>query len=111
MGQCSSLGTGPHGAEAAMRLVSAVTGPMRRVAQHPPPTLSRPAKTRLGWFDYYARHGRKVSLTCRHFGISRETFYRWQRRYSPADLRTLEARPSRPHRRRQIGRASCRERV
>jgi Helix-turn-helix domain len=31
-----------------------------------------------------------VARTCRHFGISRQTFYRWQRRYGPFDLTSLE---------------------
>ena len=39
--------------------------------------------------------------TCRHFGIRRQTFYRWQRRYDPQNLATLEERSHRPHRRRQ----------
>ncbi len=35
------------------------------------------------------------------FGISRQTFYRWQRRYDPYDLTTLEGRSHCPRRRRQ----------
>lgn len=62
--------------------------------------LSREARVRLKWFDWHASHGQNVSLTCRHFGIARQTFYRWQGRYDPYDLRTLEDRSSRPHRRR-----------
>jgi len=27
-----------------------------------------------------------VALTCRHFGIARQTFYRWRQRYDPYDL-------------------------
>jgi putative transposase len=42
-----------------------------------------------------------VALTCRHFGISRQIFYRWQKRYDPLNLTTLESRSHRPHRRRQ----------
>jgi putative transposase len=78
-----------------MRIVRTCTRTMRRVAQHPPPQLSRDAKRRLAWFTHYARHG-NVSLTCRYFGISRETFYYWQRRYAPQHLRSLETRSSRP---------------
>jgi len=78
-----------------MQVVSSTTRTMQRVAQHPPPRLSREAKKRRRWFDHYAQH-RNASFTCRHFGISRETFYAWQRRYDPQDLRTLEARSSRP---------------
>ena len=62
--------------------------------------LSRAARVRLAWMDFY-RVNQNVALTCRHFGISRQTFYRWQRRYDPYDLTTLEARSHRPHRQRQ----------
>lgn len=41
--------------------------------------LTREARIRLQWMDYYEAHGRKVALSCRHFGISRQTFYRWKR--------------------------------
>ena len=36
-----------------------------------------------------------------HFGISRQTFYRWQRRYDPCDLTSLEERSHRPRQCRQ----------
>ena len=95
MEQCSALRVPPPRAEGAMRLVSSTTRTLQRVVQHPPPRLSRAAKQRLRWFDQYAQH-RNVSFTCRHFGISRETFYYWRRRYAPTALRPLESRPSRP---------------
>ena len=63
--------------------------------------LSRAARCRLEWMDYYRQHGSNAALTCRHFGISRQTFYRWKGRYDPEDLTSLEARSHRPHRRRQ----------
>ncbi len=63
--------------------------------------LSREARKRLAWFDYYDSHGRNVALTCRHFGISRQTFYRWQPRYDRQDLSTLQDRSHRPQHRRQ----------
>lgn len=62
--------------------------------------LSRAALVRLGWMDFYRKTG-NVALTCRHFGISRQTFYRWQRRYQPLDLTSLEERSHRPRRVRQ----------
>jgi CTP:molybdopterin cytidylyltransferase MocA len=40
--------------------------------------------------DYYEQHGRNAALTCRYFGISRQTFYRWRRRYRPQRLASLE---------------------
>jgi transposase InsO family protein len=50
---------------------------------------------------HYLQHGRNAAFTCRHFGISRQTFYRWWRRYNPQDLITLESGSHRPHRHRQ----------
>lgn len=100
MAQSSSPALPAHG-EATVRIVTNTTSAMRRVAQQPSYTLSREVKRRLGWFDWHARHGQNVSRTCRHFGISRQTFYRWQQRYESRDPRTLEDRPSRPQRRRR----------
>jgi len=65
------------------------------------PELSREGQLRLRWMTHYLRHDRNAAYTCRHFGISRQTFYRWWRRYNPHDLTTLEGRSHRPHRRRQ----------
>lgn len=84
-----------------MRIVSTVTGAMLRLARQPTWPLSRQAKARLQWLEWDARNGQNVSLTCRRFGLSRETFSRWQRRYDPHDLRTLEDRSRRPKKRRQ----------
>ncbi len=58
--------------------------------------ISAEANKRLKWFDYYEKVGRNARLTCRHFDISPQTFYRWVRRYDPADLKTLESRSHRP---------------
>lgn len=52
--------------------------------------LSKDAQKRLAWMDYYLTHNKNVSLTCRYFGISRDTFYRWQKRFNPRQLQTLE---------------------
>lgn len=56
------------------------------------------AKRRLKWFDWHETHGRNVSLTCRYFGISRQTFYRWQERFDRWHLQSLADRSSRPKR-------------
>ena len=58
--------------------------------------ISRLAKARLKWLDHYRGHGENAALTCRHFGISRQTFYRWKRRYNPRDLTSLDERRHRP---------------
>lgn len=62
--------------------------------------LSREASLRLRSFEYYHK-SKNASLTCRYFGISRKTFYKWKKRYNPWDLRTLETRSRAPERRRK----------
>ena len=51
--------------------------------------LSPEARKRLKWMDYY-RQCQNVSQTCRHFDISRKTFYYWLKRYDPHNLVSLE---------------------
>lgn len=63
--------------------------------------LSRTAQNRLQWMLFYYFNGRSVARTCRHFGISRQTFYRWKRRFDRHDLSTLEGRSHRPCKARQ----------
>src|SRR5258706_13626209 len=65
--------------------------------------LSRVAQTRLQWMLFYYFNGRNGRRTCRHFGISRQTFYRWKRRFDRHDLSTLEERSHRP---RQVRRST-----
>ena len=60
------------------------------------PRLSREATQRLKILDYARTHS--IAQTCRHFDIARSTYYRWQRRYDPDQLSSLENRPSRPRR-------------
>ena len=60
-------------------------------------TISPEAARRLKWFDFYNRC-EDARLTCRHFGISPQTFYRWKNRFDPYDLTTLEASSRRPRR-------------
>ena len=62
-------------------------------------SLSKPALKRLEWIDWYYSHGKNISLTCRHFGISRDTFYLWFGRYNSQNLKTLEfdTKTRRPH--------------
>src|ERR1700726_1757401 len=63
--------------------------------------LSRAAQGRLQWMLFYYFNGRNAARTCRRFGISRQTFYRWLRRLDRHDLRTLEERSHRPRNIRQ----------
>lgn len=63
--------------------------------------LSKKARQRLKWFDYYNSRGQNARFTCRYFGISPQTFYRWKRRYNPHHLKSLEDRSHRPKHLRQ----------
>lgn len=63
--------------------------------------LSRDARKRLEWFMWYESHGRDVSLTARHFGISRQCFHEWKKRFDGKNLRTLESHTSAPRHVRQ----------
>lgn len=63
--------------------------------------ITHDAQKRLSWFDYYQEHGRNARKTCVHFDISPDTFYRWKKRYRPADLTSLEEGSHRPHHLRQ----------
>ena len=58
--------------------------------------ISPEANKRLKYFDYYYSHGCNARLTCRHFDISPQTFYRWLKRYDPKNLKALESRSQRP---------------
>ncbi len=63
--------------------------------------LSHEAQTRLKWFTFYHSHNQNARLTCRHFNISPQTFYRWKSRYQPAKPQSLEAHSCRPKQVRQ----------
>lgn len=56
------------------------------------------ARRRQQMLEWHTEHGQNVSKTCRHFGISRPTFYRWQRRYDPHRPDSLADRSCRPAR-------------
>ena len=58
--------------------------------------LSKGAKQRLEWFLWQQEHGGKVPVTCRRFGLTPKTYYKWAKRYDPANLRTLEDQPKTP---------------
>lgn len=60
--------------------------------------LSRSAKQRLKWMNHFGKY-RNARLTCRHFGISPDTFYLWVKRFRPGNISTLEddSKTRRPH--------------
>lgn len=53
-------------------------------------SLSKAAKQRLKWMEFYNSHNKNAQLTCRHFGICPDVFYRWKKRYQPGHLASLE---------------------
>jgi len=57
--------------------------------------LSKQARQRIRWCDYYHRC-QNISRTCRYYGISRKTFYKWKRRYLKYHLPSLENNSRRP---------------
>lgn len=58
--------------------------------------MSKEARLRLRWIDFYHRHA-DARLTCRHFGISPTTFYKWLARFLERGLRGLESLSRAPH--------------
>jgi len=82
-----------------MRIISRVVPGAYRVARIP--ELSKKARQRLKWFDYYNTHNLNARLTCRYFGISPQTFYRWKRRYDPKHTKSLEDHSHHPRHVRQ----------
>ncbi len=65
------------------------------------PQLSREARRRLKTIYWHEEHGKNVSLTARHYGVSRSTLYLWLGRYRRDGPRGLEDRSHRPRRLRQ----------
>jgi transposase InsO family protein len=65
-------------------------------AVKPTVILSKDAKARLKWIDYYHGQGSNAALTCRHFDIHHRTFYRYYGRFRREGLAGLESRSSRP---------------
>jgi len=63
--------------------------------------LSKEARKRLEWFIWYNTHNKNSSLTARHFGISRQCFHEWKKRFDGINLRTLESHSCAPQHVRQ----------
>lgn len=83
---------------ASMRYGVVIPG-IRRLRD--PVQLSKVAKARLKWMDYYQAHHQNARLTCRHFGIHHRTFYRYSTRCQVLGLKGLENLSQRPKRLRQ----------
>lgn len=83
-----------------MRIISSVIPGASRLARLQV-GLSKKARQRLKWFDYYNSHNHNARLTCRHFDVSPQTFYRWKGRYNPRNIASLEDHSHRPRHLRQ----------
>ncbi|MFI5287635.1 MAG: helix-turn-helix domain-containing protein, partial [Candidatus Dormibacteria bacterium] len=59
--------------------------------------LSRNAAKRLAIIRHAQEVTRNVSLTCRYYGITRQCYYIWLRRYEELGVDGLRDRSSRPH--------------
>jgi len=62
--------------------------------------LPREVKVRLKWIEYYNKT-QNISKTCRYFGISRTTFYKWYNRYKSEGIEGLYDRPKTPRNKRK----------
>jgi len=59
--------------------------------------LSKAAKLRLEWIIYYHDKSKEnARLTCRYYGISPKTFYKWFNRFDEENLKTLESQSKAP---------------
>lgn len=63
--------------------------------------LSKDARKRLEWLIWYEEHGKNASKTVRYFGISRQCFHEWKKRFDEKNLRTLETHTCAPRHVRQ----------
>jgi len=62
--------------------------------------MSEKAKIRLAFLEFY-KIVRDVSVVCKSFKISRTTFYKWQGRFNPKELKSLEEKSKAPKTKRQ----------
>lgn len=72
--------------------------------------LSNEARIRLEWIIfYYTKANKNHSLVCRHFGIHRNTFGIWLKRFDPNNIRSLETRSRRPKKVRERNQSSIKD--
>jgi len=65
-----------------------------------PRKLPRKVKVRLKFIQYYQKT-ENVSKNCRYFGISKNTFYKWYKRYLKEGIEGLYDRPKTPKKKRK----------
>lgn len=57
----------------------------------------RMVQRRLAWFRHVDEVTHNVAKTCRYYGVSRNTYYVWYRRYRTLGMEGLRDRSRRPH--------------
>jgi transposase len=58
--------------------------------------LARRAKRRLAIINHAEEVTGNVAMTCRYYGISRQTYYRWYRRFEEQGIEGLKDRSTKP---------------
>jgi transposase len=61
------------------------------------PQLPRDVRRRLAIIRHAEEVTGNVAMTCRYYGISRQVYYRWLRRYQEQGIDGLQDRSRRPH--------------
>ncbi|MFF2432517.1 helix-turn-helix domain-containing protein [Streptomyces mirabilis] len=62
------------------------------------PPLDREAKRRLAVIRHVEEVSGNVAMSCRYFGISRQAYYTWYRRYRAEGVEGLRTRRNGPRR-------------
>jgi transposase len=73
--------------------------------------LERRAQRRLAVLRHVEEVSGNVAATCRYYGISRQCYYGWSRRYEADALEGLKDRSNRPHRSPRITQAEVIEKI
>ena len=73
--------------------------------------LERRANRRLAVLRHVEEVSGIVAATCRYYGISRQCYYGWLRRYEADGLDGLKDRSSRPHRSPRVTQAEVIEKI
>jgi transposase-like protein len=73
--------------------------------------LERQARHRLAVLGHVEEISGNVAATCRYYGISRNCYYKWLRRYEAKGLKGLKHRSSRPHYSRRATRGEVVEKI
>jgi transposase len=59
--------------------------------------LTTKARFRIKALDWHKKHGNSISLTARHFGLTRTTVRNWVRKFRTLGIVGLKDKPHRPH--------------